>query len=65
MLEIGDVIELEVAEFENASTPVAEEKHSCLIMEKSENIDDSKEMEYKLNLYYRLKKILEDENLIE
>lgn len=64
MLEIGDVIEVEVAEFEEASMLVAEEKHACLIENKSENVDDSKDLEHKLNLYYRLKKVLEDENQV-
>ena len=31
MLEVGDVIEVEVAEFDEASMPVADEKHSSLM----------------------------------
>ena len=59
---MGDVIEVEVAEFDEASTPVSEEKHSSLIEKMSERVEDySKDLE----LYYQLKKILEDENLIE
>ena len=46
-------------------TPVAEDKHCCLMEEQSDSVDESKDLEHKLNLYYRLKKILEDENLIE
>ena len=65
MLEIGDVVEVEIAEFDEASTPVAEDKHCCLMEEQSDSVDESKDLEHKLNLYYRLKKILEDENLIE
>ena len=52
-------------EFDEASTPVAEDKHCCLMEEQSDSVDESKDLEHKLNLYYRLKKILEDENLIE
>ena len=65
MLDIGDVVEVEIAEFDEASTPVAEDKHCCLMEEQSDSVDESKDLEHKLNLYYRLKKILEDENLIE
>ena len=65
MLDIGDVEEVEIAEFDEASTPVAEDKHCCLMEEQSDSVDESKDLEHKLNLYYRLKKILEDENLIE
>ena len=65
ILEVGDVIEVEVAEFDEASAPVSEEKHSSLMEEQSDSVDESKDLEHKLNLYYRLKKILEDENLIE
>lgn len=36
-----------------------------LMEEQSDSVDESKDLEHKLNLYYRLKKILEDENLIE
>ena len=51
-----------VAEFDEASAPVSEEKHSSLIEKMSERVEDySKDLE----LYYQLKKILEDENLIE
>ena len=62
ILEVGDVIEVEVAEFDEASTPVSEEKHSSLIEKMSERVEYySKDLE----LYYQLKKMLEDENLIE
>ena len=61
MLEVGDVIEVEVAEFDEASMPVADEKHSSLMKKMSERVEDySKDLEF----YYRLKKVLEDENLI-
>ena len=53
---------MEVAEFDESSAPVSEEKHSSLIEKMSERVEDySKDLE----LYYQLKKILEDENLIE
>ena len=57
MLDIGDVVEVEIAEFDEASTPVAEDKHCCLMEEQSDSVDESKDLEHKLNLYYRLKKI--------
>ena len=38
MLEVGDVIEVEVAEFDEASMPVADEKHSSLMKKMSERI---------------------------
>ena len=41
-----------------------EEKQEGLIENKGENVDDSKDLEHKLNLYYRLKKVLEDENQV-
>ena len=55
---------LEVAEFDEASATVWEEKHCCPTRAASNDIDNPKEWEYKLDLYYRLKKVLEDENLI-
>ena len=64
MLEVGDVIEVEVVEFDEASATVWEEKHCCPTRTASNDIDNSKEWEHKLDLYYRLKKVLEDENLI-
>ena len=64
LLEVGDVIEVEVAEFDEASAPVWEEKHCCPTRTASNNTDNPKEWEHKLDLYYRLKKVLEDENLI-
>lgn len=61
MLEVGDVIEVEVAEFDEASVPVADKKHISLMKKMSERVEDySKDLEF----YYRLKKVLEDENLI-
>lgn len=61
ILEVGDIIEVEIAEFGEASIPVLEEKHSSLMENTSEMVEDySKDLE----LYYRLKKVLEDENLI-
>ena len=41
MLEIGDVVEVEIAEFDEASTPVAEDKHCCLMEEQSDSVDES------------------------
>lgn len=64
MLEVGDVIEVEVAEFDEASVTVWEEKHCCPAHTDSNDTDNPKEWEHKLDLYYRLKKVLEDENLI-
>ena len=62
--EVGDVIEVEVAEFDEASATVWEEKHCCPTRTASNDTDNPKEWEHKLDLYYRLKKVLEDENLI-
>lgn len=64
MLAVGDVIEVEVAEFDEASATVWEEKHCCPAHTDSNDTDNPKEWEHKLDLYYRLKKVLEDENLI-
>ena len=64
LLEVGDVIEVEVAEFDEASATVWEEKHCCPTRAASDDTDNPKEWEHKLDLYYRLKKVLEDENLI-
>lgn len=68
MLKIGDEIEVEFAEFnENEATPpVAEESHKFLLEAASADVDTSPDMwNRKLDTYYRLKKILEDENIIE
>ena len=66
MLEVGDEIEVEFAEFDEATPPVAEESHKSLLEAALSYVDDNPEQwNYKLDTYYRLKKILEDENIIE
>lgn len=66
MLKVGDEIEIEFATIDEASPTVAEESHKSLLEAASARVDDSPEMwNRKLDTYYRLKKILEDENLIE
>lgn len=65
-LEVGDEIEVEFAEFDEATPPVAEESHKSLLEAASVHVDDGSEIwNRKLDTYYRLKKILEDENIIE
>lgn len=64
LLEVGDVIEVEVAEFDEASAACLGWKTCCPTRTASNNTDNPKEWEHKLDLYYRLKKVLEDENLI-
>lgn len=64
-LEVGDELEVEFAEFDEATLPVAEESHKALLEAASAQVDDSPELlDRKLDTYYRLKKILEDENLL-
>ena len=56
----------EFAEFDEATPPVAEESHKSLLEAASVHVDDGSEIwNRKLDTYYRLKKILEDENIIE
>ena len=61
---MGDKIEIEFAEFDEdeATPPVVKYPHSCPTPQK----DDSPEAwQFKLKTYQKLKKILEDEGLIE
>lgn len=63
-LRVGDKIEIEFAEFDEdeATPPVVKYPHSCPTPQK----DDSPEAwQFKLKTYQKLKKILEDEGLIE
>lgn len=63
-LRVGDKIEIEFAEFDEdeATPPVLKYPHSCPTPQK----DDSPEAwQFKLKTYQKLKKILEDEGLIE
>ena len=43
LLEVGDVIEVEVAEFDEASATVWEEKHCCPTQTASDDTDNPKE----------------------
>lgn len=66
MLKVGDEIEVEFAEFDEATPPVIEESHQSLLEAASTEDDDIPEMwDRILDTYYRLKRILEDENIIE
>lgn len=65
-LEVGDEFELEFAEFDEASPTTYEESHQSLLNAASDCEEDSPEMWQRiLDKYYDMKKILEDENLIE
>ena len=63
----GDEINIEFAEIEKSPLPIWQETHSSLVerMLAVKNKDDDEEVwQHKLDLYYRLKAILETENLI-
>lgn len=61
-LHVGDKIEIEFAEFDEATPPVLKKPHSCPNPPKK---DDSPEnWQFKLKTYQKLKKVLEDEGLI-
>ncbi|WP_455963041.1 hypothetical protein [Bacteroides bouchesdurhonensis] len=67
LLEVGDELRVEFAELDEVTPPVVEESHKTLLDAVSVQMDDDSlnMWERKLDTYYRLKKILEDENLIE
>ena len=53
MLEVGDEIEVEFAEFDEATPPVAEESHKSLLEAALSYVDDNPEQwNYKLDTYY-------------
>ena len=62
-LEVGDEIEVEFAEFDEATPPDAEESHKSLLDAIAvAHVDDSLDSwNRKLDTYSRLKKMLEDE----
>ena len=61
-LHVGDKIEIEFADFDEATPPVLKKPHSC---PNSQEKDDSPEnWQFKLKTYQKLKKVLEDEGLI-
>ena len=66
-LQPGDEINIEFAEIEKSPLPIWQETHSSLVERmlavKNKN-DDEEVWQHKLDLYYRLKAILEDEDLI-
>ena len=64
MLEVGDEIEVEFAEFDEATLPDTEESHKSLLDTIAlTHVDDSPDMwNRKLDTYNRLKKMLKDEN---
>ena len=63
-LEVGDEIEVEFAEFDEATLPDTEESHKSLLDTIAlTHVDDSPDMwNRKLDTYNRLKKMLKDEN---
>lgn len=63
-LKVGDIIEIEFAEFDEASTPAVEEKHSCISDKSLIDTGSPDIWKRKLETYYRLKKVLEEENII-
>ena len=65
-LQPGDEINIEFAEIEKSPLPVWQETHSSLVerMVAVSKKDDEEVWQHKLDLYNRLKAILEDENLI-
>lgn len=61
MLKVGDEIELEFAEFDEATPSVAEVSHKALLEAAATQVDDSPEIwTRKLDTYYRMKKILNE-----
>lgn len=61
-LHVGDKIEIEFAEFDEATPPVLKYPHTC---PNPQETDDSPEnWQFKLKTYQKLKKVLEDEGLI-
>lgn len=69
MLEVGDEIEIEFAELDESDeiTPPMNEVSHEAILEKAWALDDEKSIlwDRQLDIYFRLKKILEEEHLIE
>ena len=65
-IQPGDEINIEFAEIEESPLPVWQETHSSLVerMVAVSKKDDEEVWQHKLDLYYRLKAILESENLI-
>ena len=64
MLKVGDEIEVEFAEFDEATLPDTEESHKSLLDTIAlTHVDDSPDMwNRKLDTYNRLKKMLKEEN---
>lgn len=65
-IQPGDEINIEFAEIEESPLPVWQETHSSFVerMVAVSKKDDEEVWQHKLDLYYRLKAILESENLI-
>lgn len=62
MLKVGDQIEVEFAEFDEATLPVAEESHKSVLEAAAARPQDDPELwNRKLDAYYQVKKILEKE----
>lgn len=61
-MHVGDTIDIEFAEFDEATPPVLKKPHAC---PNPQEKDDSPEIwQFKLKTYQKLKKVLEDEGLI-
>lgn len=63
MLNVGDKIEVEFAEFDEITPPIGEESHQDMLKQMHRSHNDNR-WNYKLEIYYRLKKILEEEHLL-
>lgn len=65
-LKIGDEIEVKFAELGKVTSPVAKESHESLLKKACLLSDDNDDVwNRKLDFYYRLKKKLEEEGIIE
>ena len=65
-LQPGDEIQIEYADIENALPPIHQETHPSLVerMVTVANDEDEETWKHKLETYYRLKAVLEEEGLI-
>lgn len=65
-LNEGDEIELEIADIDEASEPLSEENFHGMMKKYSEKIDaEGPDWEGKLEEFYRLEKVLEEEGWME
>lgn len=65
-LKIGDEIEVELTELDEVTPPIAEESHDSILKKVCLSSGDGDDIwNRKLDTYYRLKKKLEEEQIIE